>query len=182
MALVAPLADRPVEGAHSLREYLEAVWKRRLLIAGLVVLGVAGAWVYGRRTPDTYSVSTRIDIAKQRPFGISPSGAITLVSWGEGYAESQVYYPTKYSLLASRNYAEKLFRVQPRPAGVEYPMWDWLTWPAYGGARPDPDAEGELGTRLLGEEDFEGIVGVPAAEFRRRFAFRSYGPPALRSP
>ena len=33
MALVAPLADRPVEGAHSLREYLEAKALKYVVIA-----------------------------------------------------------------------------------------------------------------------------------------------------
>ena len=161
---------------------MESVWKRRFLIVGLVALGVGLGWLYGHGTPDSYLVSTRIDIAKQRPFGITKNGSLGLVSFGEGYAESQVYYPTKYSLLASRNYADKLFRVEPHAAGTEFPMWDWLTWPAYGGSKPEADGEGDFGTRLSGAAEFETIVGMTVLEFRRRFAFRAYGPAAARSP
>ena len=177
--MIAPThgPDRGPEGARSLRDYLEALRRRLWLVGLLVLLGVGLAYVYGARTPDVYEVSTEIDIAKQRPLLNAP------MSFGEGYMESQLYYPTRYSLLASRTYADRLFREKDAADGtVSFPMWDWLTWPAYGAAPPAVDPEEDLGLRVVGAADFEALVGVRPEDFRRRYAFSAYGPPEARDP
>ena len=176
--------DRDPDAGHSLRQYVSAVWAHRGLVLLLAALGTAGGWWQGQRTADVYAVTTRIDIAKQRPFGVSSSGGTGIVSFGEGYYESSVYYPTRYALLSSRTYAERLLASKPGAGGsVTYPMWDWLTWPAYGSApAPSLQERENLGPRIEDGREFERLVGVPAAEFRRRFSFRGYGQAGTRDP
>lgn len=181
--------DPEPDAGHTLRQYAVAVWKRRAWIALLLVLGVAGGWLKGRSSPDVYAVRTEIDITKQRPFGISPLGGNQVVSFGEGYLESQLRYPTLYKLLASGRYIESLLESATEPDGtVTFPMWDWLTWPAYAADPPsktEPERsarlEARFGPSVAGPEAFEQLVSVSAAAFRARFAFRSYGPAAARS-
>src|SRR5204862_8359906 len=106
----------------------DALRRRAWLVLLLLLVGVGAAFAYGARTPDVYEVTTEIDIAKQRP--LLTGGQI---SFGEGYMESQLYYPTRYSPLPSRTYVDSLFREQRTADGkVSFPMWDVLTWPAYG--------------------------------------------------
>jgi capsular exopolysaccharide synthesis family protein len=162
--------DRPPDAGHTLREYAGAVWKRRGLVLALGVLGVAAGWWQGTRSPDVYAVSTRIDIAKQRPFVTNQQ-----ISTGEAYHESQLYYPTRYALLASRTYVDKLFASAATAEGRRFPMWDWLTWPAYGSRAPALDPAQSLGPPVLDVHAFEAFAGVSAAEFARRFQFRRYG-------
>ena len=183
MSELDPL-DRAPDAGHTLRQYASAVWKRRGIVVLLAALGTLAGWWQGVRTADVFAVSTRIDIAKQRPFGLSSSGGTGIVSFGEGYYESSVYYPTRYALLSSRTYAERLLASKRAADGKSvYPMWDWLTWPAYGLAQPPkPDPLDNLGEPIADGRAFEGLVAIPASEFRRRFAFRAYGPAASRDP
>src|SRR5262245_56456665 len=162
--------DGPPDAGRTLREYAGAVWKRRRLVLALGVLGAVAGWWQGSRSPDVYGVSVRIDIAKQRPlFANNPQ-----LSAGESYHESQLYYPTQYALLASRTYVDRLCGAVSSDAGPRFPMWDWLTWPAYGDRRPATELN--LGPEIEGVRMFEGIANVPAREFARRFRFRRYGP------
>ena len=175
---------RPVDTGPPLREYARAVWKRRYLILAFLAVGAAAGFVYGRSVPDVSSVSTRIDIAKQRPFGVGPTGT-NVISFGEGYMESQLYYPTRYKLLPSPTYVRALLRPKETPAGRRFPMWDWLTWSAYGLPRPDaqqePYRDENLGS-VVEPADFRALAGLEPEDFRDRFRFRTYGPQALRSP
>lgn len=182
--------DPEPDAGHTLRQYAASVWKRRVWIFALVILGIGGGWLKGRWSPDVYAVRTEIDITKQRPFGISPSGGNQVVSFGEGYLESQLHYPTRYKLLASGRYITSLLQAKTEADGRQtFPMWDWLTWPAYFAERPSQaetlsatEREARFGPAVEGAEAFEQLVSVPAAEFRTRFAFRAYGPPGTRSP
>lgn len=183
--------DPEPDAGHTLRQYATAVWSRRWWILLLAALGVAGGWVKGRLSPDVFAVRTEIDITKQRPFGVSPTGGTQVISFGEGYLESQLHYATRNKLLQSGRYITTLLEARPGPDGsTTHPMWDWLTWPASFEASPWA-GDGEVAMRrsrlealcgppIAGAEAFERLVGVSVAEFRRRFAFRSYGPAGLR--
>jgi capsular exopolysaccharide synthesis family protein len=186
-----PQGPRPPDAGNTLREYVSAIWKRRTSILALVLLGTAAGWLLGWRTENVYEVTTRVDIAKPRPFApVTPS-----FSGGEAYVESQLYYPTRWALLGSPTYVDALLR-ETRTGGVrEFPMWDWLTWPAYGEAPPAVSLERDLGPplvdpelvhpgseRALGVAAFERLAGVSVATFRERFAFSEYGPAGLRRP
>ena len=176
--MIAPthVPERGADGAHSLRDHADALRRRAWLVALLVLVGLGLAALYGARTPDVYEVSTEIDIAKQRPLLGTP------MSFAEGYMESQLYYPTRYSLLASRTYVDRLFREKRAADGTRtFPMWDRLTWPAYG-PPPATDPDENLGAEVPGAPEFEALVGVRPEEFRRRYAFSQYGPPASRDP
>jgi len=187
-----PLPEPEPEAGHTLRRYASALWKGRAWVLSLVVAGVSGGWLRGHLSPDVYGVRTEIDITKQRPFGISPTGGNQVVSFGEGYLESQLHYPTRYKLLESDHYIASLLEATVAPDGsVSYPMWDWLTWPAWSSEFPwkpgvDQGArrsrlEALCGPPIEGEDEFARLTGISGAEFRRRFAFRSYGPAATRS-
>lgn len=185
--------DPEADAGHSLRRYVSAVWKRRWWILALVVLGAGSGWLKGRLSADVFSVRTEIDITKQRPFGLSPMGGSQVVSFGEGYLESQLHYPTRYKLLASGRYIATLLQEKVGAGGVvTFPMWDWLTWPAWSKEFPwTSEGAGEslrsrlealCGPPMDGADALERLVGVPIEEFRRRFAFRAYGPAATRDP
>ncbi len=192
----APL-DPEADAGHTLRQYVSAVWKRRFWILLLVALGVGGGWLKGRLAADVYSVRTEIDITKQRPFGLSPMGGSQVVSFGEGYLESQLHYPTRYKLLASGRYITTLLQSRAAAGGsIQFPWWDWLTWPAWSSEFPwnadDPSGRGtpakrsaleaQCGPPIPDADAFERLVGIAAGEFRRRFAFRAYGPLPTRDP
>lgn len=164
--------DSAPDAGHSLREYARAVWRRRFWVLGLLLVGGAAGWWQGRRSPDVYAVATRIDIAKPRPF----AGAAPTLAFGESYHESQLYYPTRYALLSSSTYVDRLLQRASTPAGPSFRMWDWLTWPAYARAAPSDDGRGDLGPGIGGAAELEAVVGVSADEFARRFRFRRYGP------
>jgi capsular exopolysaccharide synthesis family protein len=102
-----------------------------------------------------------------------------VISFGEGYMESQLYYPTRYALLTSRTYVDRLLRAKEGPGGTSFPMWDWLTWSAYGAPEPKADAAENLGP-AVDARAFEDVVGLDGPAFARRFAFSAYGPPARR--
>lgn len=183
--------DPEADASRTLKRYASAVWKRRWWILLAVALGAGAGWGKGRLSPDVFAVRTEIDITKQRPFGLSPMGGSQVVSFGEGYLESQLHYPTRYKLLASGRYITTLLQSRPGPDGVvTFPMWDWLTWPAWASAFPwTSEGEGEslrarlealCGPPITGVDVFERLVGVPVEEFRRRFSFRLYGPAASR--
>jgi capsular exopolysaccharide synthesis family protein len=184
------LGSRAPDAGHTLREYAAAIWKRRVSIAACVAIGAALGAFLGFSTANVYEVTTRVDIAKPRPFApVTPS-----FSGGEAYVESQLYYPTRWALLGSPTYVDALLRETRGSGGArEFPMWDWLTWPAYGEAPPPVVLERDLGPplvdpelvpagaeRALGIATFERLTGVPVATFRERFAFSDYGPAALR--
>jgi capsular exopolysaccharide synthesis family protein len=162
--------DRAPDAGRTMREYAAAVWRRRGLVLLLAVLGTAAGWWQGARSPDVYAVSTLIDMTKPRPFASAPT-----MGFGEGYHESQLYYPTRYKLLESRTYVDRLFASRPTVEGRRYPMWDWLTWPAVLAARPEPEENESFGPAVQDAVEFEALVRVPLEEFRRRFAFRRYG-------
>lgn len=185
------------DAGKTLREYAEAIWKRRLWIAVLTVAGLVGGVTLAWRAPDVYAVTTRVDIAKQRPFGVGSTVGGVVVSTGEAYVESQLYYPTRWALLGSTTYVDSLLRETDGPEGRAFPMWDWLTWPATADGPPARDLEKDLGPPLLeataveapatparvkaaGEAALERLSGIPVAAFRERFAFREYGPAASR--
>ncbi len=186
------------DAGKTLREYVEAIWKRRAPIVVLVAVGALLAWFYGWRTADVYAVRTRVDIAKQRPFGMGSSAGGVVVSTGEAYLESQLYYPTRWALLGSPTYVDALLHEHDGPEGRTFPLWDWLTWPATSDAAPARDLEKDLGPPLvdsrlvergpvaaaslkpLGEAALERLTGIPASAFRERFAFREYGPAPTR--
>lgn len=170
---VAPLAldlERAPDAGHTVREYVGAIWQRKGLVLLLAVLGAAAGWWQGQRSPDVYAVSTLVDIQKPKPFG----GAAPTQAFGESYHESQLYYPTKWSLLSSGTYVERLFASADGPGGRRYPMWDWLTWPVYQAEKPDSNRE-TFGPEVRDIFEFEGLVGIDAKEFRRRYSFRRYG-------
>lgn len=184
--------DPEPDAGHTLRRYASAVWKGRWWILLLIALGVGGGWLKGRFAADVFAVRTEIDITKQRPFGISPTGGSQVVSFGEGYLESQLHYPTRYKLLESDHYIASLLQSSVAPDGAStYPMWDWLTWAAWFDEFPwkgDLEAgsrrsklEALCGPPVESADAFERLVGVSRAEFRRRFAFRGYGPSTSRS-
>lgn len=162
--------ERAPDAGRTVREYARAVWRRRGLVVLLAVLGAAAGWWQGMRSPDVYAVATRVDIQKPKPFGV---GAPTQ-AFGESYHESQLYYPTKWSLLSSGTYVERLFAASDGAGGRRFPMWDWLTWPVYLDA-PPPSARETFGPEVKDVLAFEAMVGVTAREFARRYSFRRYG-------
>jgi len=170
---VSPLAvdlDHAPDAGHTVRAYAGAIWRRKGLVLLLLALGAAGGWWQGRRSPDVYGVATSIDIQKPKPFG----GAAPTQAFGESYHESQLYYPTKWSLLSSGTYVERLFAFVDAPGGRRYPMWDWLTWPVYLAKQPDAERD-TFGPSVQDVVAFEKVVGLTAKEFARRYSFRRYG-------
>ena len=89
--------ERAPDAGHTVREDVGAILHRKGLVLLLAVLGAAAGWWQGQRSPDVYAVSTLVDIQKPKPFG----GAAPTQAFGESYHESQLYYPTKWSLLSS---------------------------------------------------------------------------------
>lgn len=173
MKLVSPLSadlERAPDAGHTVREYVAAIWQRKGLVLLLAVLGAAAGWWQGKRSPDVYAVSTLVDIQKPKPF----AGAAPTQAFGESYHESQLYYPTKWSLLSSGTYVERLFASVSGPQGRRYPMWDWLTWSVYLDQKPDAAREA-FGPEVADIVAFEALVGIPAREFQRRYSFRRYG-------
>ncbi|MCC7137711.1 MAG: polysaccharide biosynthesis tyrosine autokinase [Planctomycetes bacterium] len=164
--------DRTPDAGRSLREYAAAIWRRRWLVLLLVLVGGGAGFWQGRRSPDVYAVATRIDIAKPRPF----AGAAPTLAFGESYHESQLYYPTRYALLSSRTYVDRLLGAVSTKEGRRFPMWDWLTWPAYRSAPPREDPASDLGPGVKDVGAFEDVVGLSVDEFARRFSFRRHGP------
>lgn len=162
---------RVPDAGHTVREYVSAVWRRKGLVLLVALLGVAAGWWQGQRSPDVYVVSTLIDIQKPKP--IYATGQPQ--TFGESYHESQLYYPTKWALLGSRTYVDRLFSAVDGRAGRRFPVWDWLTWPVYLAERPRATRKDSLGPPIMDVADFEALVGIPVEEFRRRFSFRRYG-------